>query len=83
MYRGIEAVVVDYIRPIIFGDVIPKVAQGLWLLISIATLGGLFYFIYTDIGIAKSIRKLWSIKGQYIFYIVIIYYIYVFIYIHS
>lgn len=62
--RGLEAMVTDYIRPIIFGNVVPKAAHAALLLFSVATLGGLFYLIYTDIGIAKSVKKIWSIKGQ-------------------
>lgn len=61
-FRGLEAVVVDYIRPILFGHTIPKIAHGLLILLSATTLGGLFYFIYHDIGIANSIRKIWAIK---------------------
>ncbi|XP_055373808.1 succinate dehydrogenase [ubiquinone] cytochrome b small subunit, mitochondrial [Condylostylus longicornis] len=61
---GLEAIVTDYVRPIIFGNVVPKVAHGVLLVFSAATLAGLFYFIYNDIGIAKAVRKLWAIKGQ-------------------
>ncbi|XP_055903519.1 succinate dehydrogenase [ubiquinone] cytochrome b small subunit, mitochondrial [Eupeodes corollae] len=60
---GLEAMVIDYVRPVIFGNVVPKVAQGALFLISAATLGGLFYFIYNDIGIAKAVKQLWSIKA--------------------
>lgn len=61
---GLEACVTDYVRPVIFGETIPKISHGLLLLVSATTLGGLLYFIYTDIGIANAIRKLWAIKGQ-------------------
>lgn len=61
--RGLEAIAVDYVRASIFGPVIPKVAIGLVYLISIATLGGLFYIITHDIGLANSIRQFWSIKA--------------------
>lgn len=61
---GLEACVTDYIRPVIFGEAIPKISHGLLILVSATTLGGLLYFIYTDIGIANAIRKLWAIKGQ-------------------
>lgn len=61
---GLEAIVTDYVRPIMFGSTIPKVAHGVLLLFSAATLGGLFYFIYNDIGIVNSIKKLWAIKGK-------------------
>ncbi|XP_045776370.1 succinate dehydrogenase [ubiquinone] cytochrome b small subunit, mitochondrial-like isoform X2 [Maniola jurtina] len=65
-FWGLEAIAVDYVRASIFGPVIPKIAIGLVYLISIATLGGLFYVITHDIGIANTVRQFWSIKaGQH------------------
>uniref|UniRef100_A0A1Q3FG07 Succinate dehydrogenase [ubiquinone] cytochrome b small subunit n=2 Tax=Culex tarsalis TaxID=7177 RepID=A0A1Q3FG07_CULTA len=61
---GLEAIVTDYVRPILFGAMVPKLAHGLLLLVSAATLGGLFYFIHNDIGIANTIRKIWSTKPK-------------------
>lgn len=61
---GLEAIVTDYVRPILFGTMVPKLAHGLLLLVSAATLGGLFYFIHNDIGIANTIRKIWSTKPK-------------------
>jgi succinate dehydrogenase (ubiquinone) membrane anchor subunit len=61
IFRGLEAIVIDYVRPIIFGNVIPKIALGLLYLLSAACLGGLFYFIYHDIGIVNSVKKIWAI----------------------
>lgn len=61
--RGIEAMITDYVRPAIVGNVLPKVAHASLLLLSMATLGGLFYLIYNDIGIAKSVKKLWAVKA--------------------
>lgn len=55
--------VTDYLRPSVVGNVVPKAAHGSLLLLSMATLGGLFYLIYNDIGIAKSVKKLWTVKG--------------------
>lgn len=60
---GLEAIVVDYVRPVLFGNVVPKITHGLLILFSAATLGGLLYFIYSDIGIGKAIRKLWAVKS--------------------
>lgn len=60
---GIEAIVVDYIRPSLFGGstTIPNIAQaGVWFL-SAVTLGGLFYFNYTDVGIVNAIKMLWKV----------------------
>jgi len=53
---GLEAIVTDYIRPIIFGNMVPKVAHGLLIGLSAITLAGLFYFIYNDIGIGKDLN---------------------------
>uniref|UniRef100_A0A182WW66 Succinate dehydrogenase [ubiquinone] cytochrome b small subunit n=1 Tax=Anopheles quadriannulatus TaxID=34691 RepID=A0A182WW66_ANOQN len=61
---GLEAIVTDYVRPILFGTTVPKLAHGLLLLVSAATLGGLFYFNYNDIGIAGFVRKIWSTKAK-------------------
>ncbi|XP_044263646.1 succinate dehydrogenase [ubiquinone] cytochrome b small subunit, mitochondrial [Tribolium madens] len=59
---GLEAVVVDYARPIVVGNILPKLALGLLYLISATTLGGLIYYNINDIGIGKTIRKFWAIK---------------------
>lgn len=61
---GIEACVVDYVRPVLFGQLIPKIAPSLVVAFSALLLGGLLYFINTDIGIGQAVRKLWAIKGQ-------------------
>jgi len=58
---GIEAIVVDYVRPSIFGPVIPKIAVMMVYGLSAMTLGGLFYFIYADVGLAQAIRMLWKL----------------------
>jgi len=57
---GVEAIVVDYIRPILFGNVVPKVALGSIYVLSILTLAGLLQLIYSDIGLANTVRKIWS-----------------------
>jgi succinate dehydrogenase (ubiquinone) membrane anchor subunit len=61
VFRGIEAVVIDYVRPIIFGDVIPKIALGAVYVLSIATLAGLFFFITNDVGIVTAIKQFWKL----------------------
>ncbi|KAJ0173467.1 hypothetical protein K1T71_010616 [Dendrolimus kikuchii] len=63
-FWGLEAIAVDYVRASIFGPIIPKIAIGLVYLISIATLGGLFYIISHDVGIANTIRQFWAIKSD-------------------
>lgn len=59
-FRGVEANVVDYVRPIIFGKAIPKIALGGVYALSIVTLAGLLHLIYSDIGLANTVRKIWS-----------------------
>ncbi|XP_066963288.1 succinate dehydrogenase [ubiquinone] cytochrome b small subunit, mitochondrial isoform X1 [Macrobrachium rosenbergii] len=58
---GIEAIVVDYVRPSVFGKVIPKLAVGAVYGLSFLTLGGLCYFIYTDVGIINAVKLLWKL----------------------
>ena len=56
VHWGIEAIVVDYIRPSIFGRVIPKLAVVYVYVLSMIALSGLFYFNYTDVGLTTAIR---------------------------
>ncbi|XP_053201291.1 succinate dehydrogenase [ubiquinone] cytochrome b small subunit, mitochondrial-like [Panonychus citri] len=56
IHWGVEAVVVDYIRPRVFGNIIPKLALYSVYALSIATLAGLFYFNYTDIGVVQGVK---------------------------
>lgn len=56
--------VVDYLRPSVVGNVVPKVAHIALILMSVAALGGLFYFIKNDIGLANGIKRFWAIKGK-------------------
>lgn len=58
---GIEAVVVDYVRPIIFGSVVPKVALALTYGLSIVTLVGLFYLIFNGAGLVNTIQLFWRL----------------------
>lgn len=60
-FRGIEAIVVDYVRPSIFGPVIPKVGVILVYALSIGVLAGLLNFIFNDVGLANGIRMLWKL----------------------
>jgi len=60
---GIEALVVDYIRPSLFNGstVIPNISVGLVWVLSAVTLGALLYFNYTDVGIINAIKMLWKL----------------------
>ncbi|XP_069672270.1 succinate dehydrogenase [ubiquinone] cytochrome b small subunit, mitochondrial [Periplaneta americana] len=58
---GIEAIVLDYVRPILFGNVIPKIAIGAVYVMSVAVLAGLFLFITNDVGIVNAIKQFWKL----------------------
>jgi succinate dehydrogenase (ubiquinone) membrane anchor subunit len=60
---GIEAIVVDYIRPVLFGGntTIPNICVALVWALSAFTLGALYYFAYTDVGIVNAIKMLWKL----------------------
>jgi len=60
---GIEAIVVDYIRPSLFNGstVIPNIAVALVWALSAFTLGALYYFAYTDVGVVNAIKMLWKL----------------------
>ena len=60
---GIEAIAVDYIRPSLFNGstVIPNIAVALVWALSAFTLGALYYFAYTDVGIINAIKMLWKL----------------------
>lgn len=60
---GLKSVVTDYIRPVVFGKVVPPLAQALLLAVTLLTAAGLFQFIQNDIGIAKAVKRMWAIKG--------------------
>ncbi|XP_053685625.1 succinate dehydrogenase [ubiquinone] cytochrome b small subunit, mitochondrial [Sabethes cyaneus] len=64
MHWGLEAIVTDYVRPILVGHTVPKICHALLIVVSAATLGGLFYFIHNDIGIANTIRTIWATKTK-------------------
>ncbi|XP_060535708.1 succinate dehydrogenase [ubiquinone] cytochrome b small subunit, mitochondrial [Cylas formicarius] len=59
---GLEAVVVDYIRPAILGPVLPKLALILLYVVSATTLGSLLYYNHNSEGIGKTFQKLWAIQ---------------------
>jgi succinate dehydrogenase (ubiquinone) membrane anchor subunit len=59
--RGIETIVVDYLRPKIVGATVAKMGVVLVYLISAFTLGGLFYFNYSDVGIVNAVKMLWKL----------------------
>ncbi len=60
---GLEAIAVDYVQPVRVGGstLIPKLAVGAVWALSAFTLGALYYFNYTDVGIVHAIKMLWSL----------------------
>ena len=61
IFRGLEAIIVDYARPIVVGPVVPKVLMASLYAISALTLAGLLVLIYNGPGISKSIKQGWAI----------------------
>jgi succinate dehydrogenase (ubiquinone) membrane anchor subunit len=60
VHWGLEAIVVDYIRPSIFGKVVPKVSLIVLYVLSALSLGGLFYFNYSDVGLVNAMKMAWK-----------------------
>lgn len=61
IHWGAEVIVSDYVRPSIFGPVIPKVSIAILYILSILAAGGLFLFNWTDVGITQAFRMLANI----------------------
>ncbi|XP_051167204.1 succinate dehydrogenase [ubiquinone] cytochrome b small subunit, mitochondrial [Leptopilina boulardi] len=61
---GLEAIVVDYARPIIMGTVLPKILHLLLSFLSAVTLAGLLVLIYNGPGIAKTVKNVWNIGKE-------------------
>ncbi|KAF6202293.1 hypothetical protein GE061_004691 [Apolygus lucorum] len=60
VHWGVEAVVVDYVRPIIFGKLIPKLSLGLVYVFSVVLLLGLLNLSFRGQGIGNSVNTIWS-----------------------
>ncbi|KAF7492494.1 Succinate dehydrogenase [ubiquinone] cytochrome b small subunit [Sarcoptes scabiei] len=56
VHWGLEAIVVDYIRPSLVGPVLPKISLGALYIVSIVALAGLFYLNYSDVGLSTAIK---------------------------
>ncbi|XP_003741116.1 succinate dehydrogenase [ubiquinone] cytochrome b small subunit, mitochondrial [Galendromus occidentalis] len=61
IHWGMEAIAVDYVRARVVGSVLPKLAMGAVYGLSFATLGGLMYFNFTDVGLANAILMFWKL----------------------
>lgn len=64
IFRGLESIVVDYVRPILFGHVIPKIALVALHLVTIFAMGSLLYFNHNDIGFGQAVRNLWTLEPK-------------------
>ncbi|GIY18155.1 succinate dehydrogenase cytochrome b small subunit, mitochondrial [Caerostris darwini] len=61
VHWGIEAIVVDYLRPSVVGAPLAKAGLAAVYALSVFTIGGLFYFNYSDVGLCQAIRMLWKL----------------------
>uniref|UniRef100_A0A336LV43 Succinate dehydrogenase [ubiquinone] cytochrome b small subunit n=1 Tax=Culicoides sonorensis TaxID=179676 RepID=A0A336LV43_CULSO len=60
---GWESIVCDYVRAVVFGRFIAKAAIIATYMFSAGLLAGLLNFIYNDIGIVATVKKIWAIEG--------------------
>ncbi|KYN14090.1 PREDICTED: succinate dehydrogenase [ubiquinone] cytochrome b small subunit, mitochondrial [Trachymyrmex cornetzi] len=58
---GLEAIILDYLRPTVVGALVPKVAFLMLNILSAVTLAGLFVLIYNGPGLTKTIKNGWAI----------------------
>ncbi|KAH9642973.1 hypothetical protein HF086_013534 [Spodoptera exigua] len=58
-FWGLEAMVVEYVRVLLFGPFLPKVAMGVVYFVTVTMLGGLFYLIFNDIGLCRAFWRIW------------------------
>ncbi|XP_059047827.1 succinate dehydrogenase [ubiquinone] cytochrome b small subunit, mitochondrial isoform X1 [Achroia grisella] len=58
-FWGLEAIVLEYLRVLVVGPVVPKIAMGMVYLITAVTMGGLFYLIFNDIGMCRAFWRIW------------------------
>ncbi|KAJ8673721.1 hypothetical protein QAD02_004983 [Eretmocerus hayati] len=61
VHWGLEAIIVDYARPIVVGPIFPKVCFALLYLTSALTLGGLLVLIFNGPGLTTVIKHGWAI----------------------
>jgi succinate dehydrogenase (ubiquinone) membrane anchor subunit len=54
---GLQQIMTDYLH----GPSLPKIGSVLLYVVSALTLVGLLYFNYSDIGISKAVKKIWSL----------------------
>lgn len=54
---GLSCILTDYVH----GSTAPKVAQATLAVVSVVSLIGLIYFNFSDIGLSKAIKKVWTL----------------------
>ncbi|XP_026332939.1 succinate dehydrogenase [ubiquinone] cytochrome b small subunit, mitochondrial isoform X2 [Hyposmocoma kahamanoa] len=59
-FWGLEAMVVEYLRVLVVGEVVPKIAMAIVYILMVLQLGGLFYLIFNGGGMANSFWKMWT-----------------------
>ena len=62
--RGVEAIIADYLRPIVVGPTVPKVAHLSLNIVTVVTLGGLLVLIFSGDGIANAVKRIWRIGKE-------------------
>ncbi|XP_045533366.1 succinate dehydrogenase [ubiquinone] cytochrome b small subunit, mitochondrial isoform X2 [Pieris brassicae] len=58
-FWGLEAIVVEYVRVLLVGVTIPKIAMGVVYFLTVLMLGGLFFLIFNDIGLCRGFWRIW------------------------
>ncbi|XP_076249813.1 succinate dehydrogenase, subunit D [Calliopsis andreniformis] len=61
---GLEAIITDYARPSVVGNILPKMLHLTLLLLSATTLAGLFLLIHDGPGVTKAVINLWRAGKQ-------------------
>ncbi|XP_014212544.1 succinate dehydrogenase [ubiquinone] cytochrome b small subunit, mitochondrial [Copidosoma floridanum] len=61
VHWGLEAIIIDYARPLVVGPVVPKILMAALYLTSALTLAGLMVLIYNGPGLCKVIKQGWAI----------------------
>lgn len=58
---GLETVVTDYMRTRVHGALIAKASLYAFYVFSVLSMGSLFYFTYSDVGVVGAAKMLWKL----------------------
>ncbi|KXJ81950.1 hypothetical protein RP20_CCG016431 [Aedes albopictus] len=61
---GLSSVVTDYVRTDFLRGMATKAVQGATMALSAATLAGLLYLTFADIGITETVRRIWAVEPK-------------------